>query len=797
MGEPKKGEDLINALLFSILAQSGAKKYTDQQIEAIKALGPFTYEGDVATYADLPILTTSDKGKVYGVEEDGSEQLWTGSAWRDFGADLTLILQDIEDLKRDKYELPEGGIPKDDLDSEVQSSLNKAETALQEHQSLSAYRTSAQQDEIDNAQNDAIAAKYAKPISGIPKTDLASGVQESLGRADTALQAHQSLAAYRTAEEQDDIDDGKQDTISDLENIRSGASSGATAYQKPIGGVPKSDLSQSVQNTLDNSIQKVSNPTAGNVAILDASGNVADSGKKYAPDVKTVDMTLKVGIDENGKLWAENESGYPKFGVSGIGQSSNNLTRLWDSSGMTASPGTDATQARSDFDSFAPFNRRKCVGTWNKVNGKAVFTVNAYYGDPDYAEDGTMGDFVAYDVGPVYWYHSGNIIGVSAGPHPGWTPHEVCLDKNKNVREHTYLPAYELAQDGSGHAVSLPGYHPVFGDYASVWNKARTYHNGDMADCVVLEPSVVDHYNWLLMTIEFATQNMQNVMAGATAMRYTSDVISSSGTNVNSIVVTSAVGGNYVVGQSIYIGSSYSATPSNVDAYNVITSIENCDADGTPNPSGTYRLITFSGPPRTVTGGTTQLGSRPWITGSTNTVLGHTGSPVSNTDQKHPCVYRWLENPYGSINKTCGDLMDVRVADGSSYKLRWYYNDNMRHDGSATVSNPGSEADLSEAKGWHLLSVETPTESYKDGYIKERKADEDYPCILVPTLTTGGSATTYYCDYAALVNSYVVRAVRRRGILHYGAYYGPCCVYADLAPSYSAWHYGGGLFITQ
>ena len=38
--------------------------------------------------------------------------------------------------------------------------------------------------------------KYDKPGTGIPKTDLASDVQTSLGKADTALQEHQSLADY-------------------------------------------------------------------------------------------------------------------------------------------------------------------------------------------------------------------------------------------------------------------------------------------------------------------------------------------------------------------------------------------------------------------------------------------------------------------------------------------------------------------------------------------------------------------------------------------------------------------------
>ena len=41
--------------------------------------------------------------------------------------------------------------------------------------------------------SDRVNGKYSKPEGGIPKTDLASAVQASLGKADTALQSHQSV----------------------------------------------------------------------------------------------------------------------------------------------------------------------------------------------------------------------------------------------------------------------------------------------------------------------------------------------------------------------------------------------------------------------------------------------------------------------------------------------------------------------------------------------------------------------------------------------------------------------------
>lgn len=61
----------------------------------------------------------------------------------------------------------------------------------------------------------------------------------------------QKLAALPTKAQLDALLDAKQDTINDLATIRSGASAGATAYQKPSGGIPKSDLATAVQKSLN------------------------------------------------------------------------------------------------------------------------------------------------------------------------------------------------------------------------------------------------------------------------------------------------------------------------------------------------------------------------------------------------------------------------------------------------------------------------------------------------------------------------------------------------------------------
>ena len=56
---------------------------------------------------------------------------------------------------------------------------------------------------------------------------------------------------------------GKQDTISDLATIRSGAAAGATAYQKPSTGIPKTDLASGVQTSLGKADTAFQKPSGG------------------------------------------------------------------------------------------------------------------------------------------------------------------------------------------------------------------------------------------------------------------------------------------------------------------------------------------------------------------------------------------------------------------------------------------------------------------------------------------------------------------------------------------------------
>ena len=119
---------------------------------------------------------------------------------------------DIAQLKTDvakKYEKPASGIPKTDLASGVQESLGKADTALQPA-ALEPYRTAAAQDVIDAAQDDRI-NENANDIDAIEaKIPAEAGAQNQL--ADKAF-VNSALVPYRTAEAQDEIDTAQDERI--------------------------------------------------------------------------------------------------------------------------------------------------------------------------------------------------------------------------------------------------------------------------------------------------------------------------------------------------------------------------------------------------------------------------------------------------------------------------------------------------------------------------------------------------------------------------------------------------------
>jgi hypothetical protein len=160
---------------------------------------------EAANFAALP--ATGEAGKIYVTLDDNKTYRWGGSAYAEISASIAL-----GETTGTAYEGSKGKANAD---------------AIAAHTGNSDIHVTA-------ANKTAWNGKYDKPSDGIPKTDLASAVQTSLGKADTALQS------------------------------------------SDIAG--KADV--------------VSGATADNFAGLDGNGNLKDSGKKAA-DFATAAQGIK------------------------------------------------------------------------------------------------------------------------------------------------------------------------------------------------------------------------------------------------------------------------------------------------------------------------------------------------------------------------------------------------------------------------------------------------------------------------------------------------------------------------
>lgn len=116
-------------------ALADAKKYTDQQIGALPAQAEYTLETGAA---DGSLVLKKDG---VAVGDDAVVKGWATLLAKaqkgvDDAAAAAAAAQAAQSTADGKYLKPEGGIPKTDLAQAVQASLGKADTALQNHQTV-------------------------------------------------------------------------------------------------------------------------------------------------------------------------------------------------------------------------------------------------------------------------------------------------------------------------------------------------------------------------------------------------------------------------------------------------------------------------------------------------------------------------------------------------------------------------------------------------------------------------------------------------------------------------------------
>ena len=191
-----------------------SETYTKQEVDG-KVSSVYKYKGSVATYQDLP-STSLTIGDVYNVESTGDNYAWTGTVWDKLGGDIDLSnyynKTQTDTLLNGKQDTLESGTNIKTINN--QSILGNGNITIQGGGGTSDYTDLTNKPSINNVTlsgnkttSDLGLGTYSKPSGGIPKTDLASDVQTSLGKADTAIQEHQDISGKQ------DITDNSLTTI--------------------------------------------------------------------------------------------------------------------------------------------------------------------------------------------------------------------------------------------------------------------------------------------------------------------------------------------------------------------------------------------------------------------------------------------------------------------------------------------------------------------------------------------------------------------------------------------------------
>jgi hypothetical protein len=205
------------------------------------------------------------------------------------------------------YSKPGTNIPAADLATAVQTSLGKADTAIQAVSSTTISDATTVGRSLITAANAAAAltaiggGTYSKPGTGIPSTDFTSAVQTSLGLANTALQTVSSTTLS-------DATAIGRSLLTAASTSAALTAIGAGSYSRPGTGIPLTDLATSVQTSLglaNTALQTA--PTISSTTITDAT----TVGKALITAVDAASARTAIGAGTGSGTYSKPGSGIP------------------------------------------------------------------------------------------------------------------------------------------------------------------------------------------------------------------------------------------------------------------------------------------------------------------------------------------------------------------------------------------------------------------------------------------------------------------------------------------------------
>lgn len=403
----------------------------------------------------------------------------------------------------------------------------------------------------------------------------------------------------------------------------------------------------------------------------------------------------------------------------GLGDEVLGLQVDFENRSFTRLAGAVNLSAGADFNKFDMFGGRK------RCNVLDDGTITAYFGDENYAEDGSNGQVMVYQ--PAFYYKVVPVIYeknkesgigyhlrkanyyVTARPHSGFKIHPTFISEDGNEVDYILYSAYEgcifdisandylkndeqIADFNADMLSSISGVKPVSGTTKNLTRKnieQLAKNRGSGWHCESIKSTSA---NQLLMMIEYAALDMQNAIgSGIVAISNTTD------SNCASLTGSTSALGN-VSGRA-------------VSTINLTNGVEN----------------------------------------------------IYTTSGKVAVSYRGLENPWGNIwRHTCG--LNI-CGDGTMGGGQPYIANNLVFDDSTDFSNY-------EASGFTISNTKGYINAF--GY-----GSEKYDWLMLPSEVGGGSSLPVgdYCYCTSNLNDYHIAIMG--GDWGQGGYGGAFCCYCS------------------
>lgn len=315
-----------------------------------------------------------------------------------------------------------------------------------------------------------------------------------------------------------------------------------------------------------------------------------------------------------------------------------------------------------------------------------------------------------------------------------------------------------------GKPTSRSGTMPVYGSLNSLMTQARA-----LDDRAHLETIEAVYSDYLLMLVEYANKDLQSVMLGACNMQYNATDQLTGVISPTQITVPASIGQQYVIGQTITIGTTAQG--------------------GQRTETVVIKSITINGDKATITLDSSvpnmaagdYISSRPWRNGATDGITASSGTLAN--DGKHPCIWRGKVDPWADAFSCLCNVLAVRrgsgtTADPYTYRLAYLPDPYKYTDGAVTADYIEANYELSGS----------------DGYIKTISSDSRYPYLIGAT-EVGATPTTYAAAYYYSPRD-AVCAVRIGGHITYERACSPVYYVASNTPSTTGWSFRARLFVS-